>query len=372
VTRLRWNEQELAATLGATVRLRADEVRISDLAGTIGEGVLRGTVAVSLRPNGRGWFNLALERVEAARILTAFPGLAGAVSGPVDVRLRGNLGRDVTASGQVVLNRGKVYGVEVNDWRLPLDLEYSPAGGAGRLSVRDSGAQVALGRVTGSATLDFGTTNRLDGNLRFQAVDLRTLTRQAADTSQVGSGKANGRFDFSSNDLRSLNDLNGTLQASFQQTQALEFPVLRQIAPFFGPGQSGSTFSSGELRGRLGNGVFRVERLSLTGRTLRLYASGTVSLAGRLDLEVTASTEQLGPNPRLLRLVGLKIPAIGPVPVSAIIAATSYLSNRVVHLRVTGNVRSPSIQVEPLATLTEEAVRFFLSQTGLPIAPTGP
>src|SRR6202007_451411 len=69
VTRLRWNDEELAATLGATVRLRADEVRISDLSGVIGGGTLRGTVAVSLRPNGRGRFNLALERVEAARVL---------------------------------------------------------------------------------------------------------------------------------------------------------------------------------------------------------------------------------------------------------------------------------------------------------------
>jgi hypothetical protein len=372
VTRLRWNEEELAATLGGTVRLRSDEVRVTDLTGVIGEGLLRGSVAVSLRPNGRGWFNLALERVEVSRVLAPFTGACGSVSGPAEVRLRGTLGRDVTASGYVLLDRGKVYGVEVNDWRLPVDLEYSPAGGRGRLSVRDSAAQVARGRVTGSATLDFGTTNRLDGNLRFQGVDLQTLLRQAADTSQVGAGKMNGRFDFSSSDLRSPNDLGGTLQATFQQTQALEFPVLRQVAPFVGPGQAGSTFSSGELRGRLGNGVFRVERLSLAGRTVRLYAAGTVSLAGRLDLELTASTEQLGPNPRLLRLLGLRIPAVGPIPVGAIIDATSYLSNRAVHLRVTGTVRSPTIQVEPLATLTEEAVRFFFSETGLPLAPTGP
>ena len=37
-------------------------------------------------------------------------------------------------------------------------------------------------------------------------------------------------------------------------------------------------------------------------------------------------------------------------------------SNRVIHLRVAGTVRSPVFQVQPLQILSEEAVRYFLQQ----------
>jgi hypothetical protein len=43
---------------------------------------------------------------------------------------------------------------------------------------------------------------------------------------------------------------------------------------------------------------------------------------------------------------------------------TQFLSNRVIHARLSGTTRTPRIQIEPIRLLTEEAVRFFL--TGAP------
>jgi hypothetical protein len=82
---------------------------------------------------------------------------------------------------------------------------------------------------------------------------------------------------------------------------------------------------------------------------------------------VTAQTGQYGANPRLLRLLGLRLPAVGPIPLSLILEATDYLSNRLVHLRVTGTWRSPVITVEPVSLLSQEAVLFFLNRSNLPI-----
>jgi len=50
------------------------------------------------------------------------------------------------------------------------------------------------------------------------------------------------------------------------------------------------------------------------------------------------------------------------VPLGLIQDVTRLLANRSVHLRLAGTVQSPTITVEPLPMLTEEAVRFFLRQ----------
>jgi translocation and assembly module TamB len=117
------------------------------------------------------------------------------------------------------------------------------------------------------------------------------------------------------------------------------------------------------MRGRLARGILRFERFTLTGNTVQMIIEGTVSVQGRLNLDVTARTGTLGPDPLCLRLLRLRLPPIGPVPVNLIAQASGYLSNRVIHLRVSGTVRNPVITVEPLRLLSEEAVRYFLLRT---------
>jgi hypothetical protein len=329
--------------------------------------VLRGRASFPRRSGDRGWFSVALDNVEAARLVAPWPVLAGRVEGPVNITLRGTLDHEWAGSGEVTLLRGRVLGVDVVDWRVPLDFVIAPSRGAGQINVRDTAAQVALGRLTGRASLSFDSVNRLEGIVRFNGVDLPTLLRQSTEQSQVGPGKITGRIDFAANDLRSINDLSATIEASLQQTQAMNYPVLQQIAPFLGPGQSSTSFRNGDLRARLDRGVIRVQRLTLSGSTLQLFVDGTVTLEGRLNLNVTANTGQLGYNPTFLRFLGVRIPAVGPIPVTVLLEATTYLSNRTIHLRVTGTLRSPVVQVEPVSLLSEEAVRFFINRTPLPV-----
>ena len=129
---------------------------------------------------------------------------------------------------------------------------------------------------------------------------------------------------------------------------------------------SATTFNSGEVRARFGRGVVRFERFALVSSLAQLFIEGTVTLQGRLNLDVTANTGRLGINPAA-PLVRLRIPATGPMPVALLVQVTDYLSNRVIHLRVTGTVKSPTITVEPLSLLTEEAARFFLGRSNLPV-----
>jgi hypothetical protein len=370
--RLRWQTTDLADTIQGDAILTAQQLRFRNITGAVAGGVVDGRIAFPLQQAGRGGYSLSLNGAEAAQLLAPWPSFGSAVQGPLDLRVRGRLGQEWTGAGEVSLVRGKVLGLEVASLRLPLDFAVVPSRGYGQVEVRDTSAQLALGRVTFRGSLSLGPSTHLEGHARFLNVDLRGLLRQAGDLGQMGAGQLSGRLDFSGSDVRSLNDVTATLNATLAQTQALQFPVLGQLVPYIAPGQSTTaTFQRGDVRARLAGGIIRIERLTLSGTTLRLIIEGTMTLEGRLGLEVTAATGVIGIDPNTIRLLGLRLPAVGPIPVTLILRTSSYLSNRVVHLRVSGTVRSPSVQVEPVSLLTQEAVRFFLSAAGVPVAVTG-
>jgi hypothetical protein len=366
LTNLAWGLTEISDRLSADVILTGQELRLSNVSATLGDGQLRAQLGIHFKQFERSWLTLSLDRVEAARLLAPWPDLAGLIQGTLDARVRGRLGREANGSADVFVQRGRIAGVEVTEWRLPFSWAYAVREGRGELTLRDSSAQVAQGRATLQASAQWGTGLRLDGLLRFANVDLRALSRQASEGTQYVSGRLTGRFDFGGTDVRALNDLQGTLRATLGEAQALQAPALQQVAPFIGLPTS-YAFNSGELSARLGRGVFRIETLALQGDVARLFVGGTVTLAGRLDLDVTARTGPVGADIGALRLLGVRVPTTGYIPLTVVTAASRYLSNRVIHLRVTGTLRSPSITLEPGALLTQEAVRFFLDRANLPL-----
>jgi hypothetical protein len=303
--------------------------------------------------------------VEAAELFSFAGQPPGQVQGTLQGRVRGTLGATWFGSADLVLDRGKVRGVEFSEWRLPVSWELSPAEGRGSATVQESSAQVARGRATGRLSLRWGYGLNVEGQVGFRGVDLQTLLRETAGSTQVGTGLMTGRFDFSGSDVRSLDDLSGVLEATLGQTQALELPVLRTLSPFLSVSPS-TSFNQGKLRARLTRGILRVERLTLEGGSLRVWVDGTVTTQGRLNLTVVATTGRVGLDPLRLRLFGIRIPLAGPIPVTLLIEANDYLSNHTVQLQVTGTVRSPTVRVAPLATLAQETVRFFLTRYNVP------
>lgn len=366
--RLRWGPTSPIGAIQGEIVLTEGELRLRNLAGELAQGVPRGQVVLNLRQPDRSWFSLVLDQVEASQLLAPWPDVADRVEGALQVRLRGTLGARWFGGGDIALARGRVSGLDVLDWRLPFDWAFSPSLGTAEVEVREGSGQLALGRVVSRASLAWRSGLRVEGYVRFTGVELRPVVRQITELSQLGTGRVSGRFDFSGTDVHSVDDLSGRLEARLEQTQALQLPVLQQVAPFLLGGQSSATvFQTGSLRGRLAGGTFRIDQLTFAGSLLQMFIDGTITLAGRLNLQVTANTGNVGINPAFVRFLGLRIPAVGPVPVSLLMEASTYFSNRVVHLRVTGTVRSPIITVEPLSLLTEEALRFFVNRSSVPV-----
>lgn len=366
VNDLRFGDTVWSDDFRGELRLSGVELRALNLSGRVANGVLRGTVAYNLRQPGRSFLNLTLEQADAERLTAAFTARKP-IEGPVDIHVRARLGREVDGSGQVQLGHGKLLGLQVSDAHFPLDFAFA-VGSRGRLNVRDATGQLARGRLGGQATLTWGEERVLSGVVRFVNVDLRQFLSQFTEQTQYASGLATGRATFGGRDLHAPEDYTATIEATLAEAQAFQMPVLRQIAPFVMPGQSANTtFRSGDLRMTLARGIFTVQRLALVGNYARVFIDGTVTLSERLNLSVVANTRQLGVDPALLRIVGLSALAAGPLPLVAIERASNYLSNRTIRLRVGGTIRSPTVQVNVARLLTEEAVRFFISQANLPV-----
>ena len=81
---------------------------------------------------------------------------------------------------------------------------------------------------------------------------------------------------------------------------------------------------------------------------------------------MVAHTGLLGPESPAARLFGLKLPAVGPIPLTVIQNVSDFLSNRTVRLTITGTTNNPIVRVNVGALLSEEAVRFLLGKYVLP------
>jgi hypothetical protein len=297
--------------------------------------------------------------------MSPIPALANNINATMDGQLRGSLGREFNGTGNLSFSRGRFFGLTVTNGRIPFDWAFA-LGGHGELKIRDATAQGGNGRINATTDYSWGLDNRLDGHVRFAGIDLKAVLTETADFSSV-SGRADGRFDFRGENVRDFDDLTGTLAANFTQASALETPILRPIAPYVAPGQSLTGFTRGDLLAYLSHGVFRIQRMALEAPSVRIYSEGSVTIEGRLDLAVNAMTGQIGANPDLIRLAGLRLPAIGPIPVTMIVRASNVLSNHVIRLRVGGTIRAPTVQVNAAALLSEGVLRYFLNSSGVPL-----
>jgi translocation and assembly module TamB len=367
--RVRYKDREITPSIRSAARLTGTELRLERIETALGIGEITGLVVINLVNVDRSRAVLHLRNVPSDKLLFALPDVARRIDAPLDVSVRTTLGREFRGGAVISTSRGKFYGLTIGSLRVPLDWELVPSQQRGSLTVRDLTGELAQGRLSGGATYEFygDIGSRVEGHVKFTNIDLPGLLRSDSDLASLGVGQASGNFTFSGRDVRSANDLSGLLSARLGRTNLAQTPILRQIVPFLGP--SGQVADEGsEVRARLANGVWNVERLALVGRTLQLYGSGTVTLAGRLNLAVTANTGRLNVSPLALRVFGINIPAmVGPVPVGLIYSASQYISNQTVNLEVTGTIDNPVVRIKAFQTLTEEAIRFFLNQKGVPL-----
>ena len=371
LAQVRWGGQELIPAAQANLTLTREQLRINDVSAALLQGRLRANGMMNLSNPDRSWAEAWLEQVPAAALLHVLGVPSERWDARITLTARSLLGRQIRGGALLTLPRGKIDGLTVTNARTTVEWDVLPSAGRGELVVRQFSGQLGGGRVDGKASYLLASDGtRLRGSGRFTNVEVGKIAKAADSLATVGVGRATGMMEFGGRNIRSVDDLTGTVRATLGPSQALQLPVLKEIVPFLGPGRSAATvFKQSEVRARLNRGgMIRVERLALAGPKLSVFAEGMVTLPDRLSLSVVATTGDLSVDTSLLEKLGMNIPAmVGPVPVGLIIRASKYLSDRTVRLEVTGTARSPQIRINPLEILSEEAIRFFLG--GIPINP---
>jgi hypothetical protein len=359
--RPRWNEKEITSRISATLRITQDTIRVENLSSTIGEGSLRGLLIVNRLNPDRSRLRLTMSNLPIQKLLCFVPSDAESFDAPLDLTISGQLGREIRLSGTAAVTRGKLYGIPVADLRVPIEFSWMRLTGRGELRLRDISGMIGGGRVTGKAELDFASSvaPRFDTELQFTNVNVQALTSQSGYFS--GSTPLSGRLDLHATEWKSVDDLRGSLHATERDGRAFAIPVLSDLLPFIGLA-IGSGTQIGEIEAILNRGIWKLQKFTLTGNGLDLMATGTVSLRGQLDLDVTARTGRDRLSSRLLQLAAvLPLGSVG-IPPTLATEATRLLADRLLYLEVTGTVQKPNVRLKPLRILSDEALRFFLGR----------
>jgi len=348
---VRWEDHLLTTRLQGEMVFDRKELVLQNVSASIAQGTAGGRLVLPREAGRQGHFRLSLDGANANELFAQWPSLAEHVQGTLDANVHGTLAQEWTGTADFSLQRGKILGVDVSDWRVPARWSLRAGDGQAQVDIRDSTAQVGQGRASAqaSALWDHGLT--MTGQVQFADVELK----QALAGSKWGRSRATGRLDFSGDHMHGVDDLKASLIATTKQTQAFEFPIFRPLAPVLGLAPS-TTFQSGDIKARLAKSVVYVEQLTMAEGPLQLYTEGTMTLQGRVNLDVTANVGKLT---NIAAMLGMKLPALGPFGNDLLTKATSILSPKLVSAHVRGTFHEPRVEVVPLPQFTEQALRFF-------------
>lgn len=368
IVELREGEALLSDRIAGAIRATTEAITLEDLGGSLAGGLLRASGEWFFNPGRRSRFHVSLYAVDLnALVKGRLPG-DFRVAGAIDADLLAFAGQDRywQFDGAATLREAMIDGIPFHDARFSFDGLYDPTTSHSELHVRDAAAQLAYGHITASASAISAGGLSIDARGKFTDVNVHQLLKRWASASQYGVGKMTGEFTLAGRDVRSIDDLAGTLKAKLRDTQAASLPLSQTLQSYIAGGlTSSSRFGAGDLRARLARGVIRIQRLSLSSAKLQLFVKGGVSLAGRLNLSVVANTGQVNSTPALL-LIAARLSTLVSPPIGLLLEANQFLSNQVVYLDVTGTLHSPTVRIRPLPMLEEEAVRFFLLEAPIP------
>lgn len=365
----RWNGTDMAGAGQATVTVTGTGVTIEDATVHAGSGVASFRIAYDREDPDKGEAAITLTNVPASRLLYLMPELAGKIDMNVDGRLTTRMGREWRGSGVLTAARGKAYGIPVSDVRVPVDWVVTPGRGRTQVRVREATATAASGQLTAKVEVNLynDLPPRVEGEVQFKNANLSQAFRDAGRV--AGNVRMTGSLTFGADQYRGPADLAGRLDAKLGESQPFSLPVFSAMVPYLGSVASPSaTVQEGEVRATLGKGAWNIQRLTLSGPSVDLYADGSVTTGGGLNLSVTATSRQR-PSQAVMRraLPATALTPTQPLGPAGLASALGFLGNYVVHLEVTGTVDAPAVRLQTLRTLTDDAVRFFLLRYLTPI-----
>ncbi|MGB7323536.1 MAG: AsmA-like C-terminal region-containing protein [Rubripirellula sp.] len=364
---LTWNRAVLSRRMTARTTLHSDRVRLDSIDGRFADGELSGKGEVRLTGSPTGNFQFGVNRVNLRYLAAPLGNAARDYSGTANIRIDGRINRTVTGRAAVSMNHVTLAGVKVHSARLPLDWSFASNTATARWDCRS-------GRIeAGDGTIAINTDGRFQRNLTMNLqADLRRIdTSKLLAGNSAGAGLVDGRVTMAAKRASSVKDFSGRFDLQLSDVDSLRLPVLDQLPSMIQimPTQGGLQNNEGHISGRLTNGTVAIDSMAIAQSNVQVTMSGSATLDGRLNFDVTAATGSTSPTEGLMSLTDSPLMLAAPAPAKLLVQANEAMKNRLINIHVGGNASRPSIQLQPGRQLSQDALRFFIqSQFGSSVA----
>ncbi len=359
VSELRLNRVRLSDRILGDVTVYGDRIELRRIDGRFADGRLSGKADVRLESTPTGTFDFSAMRINLRRAAAA----AGSqpISGSGSVQIRGRIGQVLSGRADVSLSHGLFAGLSIPDASFPIDWSYSQPSKVARWQCCAGMISAGGGTVRVSSEGSVGNALDMTTHARIERVDSAKLMQGKS----VGAGTISGTVNLQAKRARSPKQFSGDYQLTLANVSTMEIPVLDQLPSMvsLSPPRPGQGQDGGTVRGRLAGGLVHVDELAIAQSNVQVLMSGNATLDGRLNFDLTASTQSSGPADSLLDLADSPLMLAAPAPIALIAKANDLLKDRVVHVHVGGNAARPTLRLQPGKQLGQDAVQFFLKSS---------
>ncbi len=336
--------------------------KLEQVEGTLFGGVAGGGASGVLRSGalGQSSFDFRIDRASVPKLLASVPALARGASGYGSLRAAGRLDESLHLTAEVDIPQTLLHGMTLTDVRMPVDINVSPTSGVGLAQARRWTARLAGGQVQGNSWMRLGGDKAFQSDIRLTGVDLEFLSRIGAISSKASSGKLSGNLSLNGPNPEEISKLRGRFTFDLDDASLVSLPIFRELDRFLGASKGGGLFEDGDLSGNIANQTIYIEQMTLNGRLVQVHALGSITFGGGLNLEVLVNTNQIIPQSGLA-LINI-IPGLGEAlgqSEKILMKLASFLENRLLKFRVTGNVKNPTVTLDPSVDVGGSAVGFF-------------
>ncbi|WP_372717589.1 AsmA-like C-terminal region-containing protein [Novipirellula sp.] len=357
--KVRWDRSLVSDRVAVTMAVHPSRVELENLSGHFADGRLSGKASVDFSSTPVGRFELSANRVNLRRATAPF--LSADMSGTANVQVSGRIGPVLSGRADVSVDHAVMAGLVVREARFPVDWTYSQASQISRWQCRAGVVGVGGGRVHIASEGNFDRSLSMATSMRIERVD----TSKLLQGSSSGAGVIDGNVTLNAKRARDPKNIVGRFDLEMSNINALELPVMDELSSLvrLAPSRPGNGQDGGYVYGRIAGGLVHVEELAISQSTVQVLMSGSATMDGRLDFDVTASTESNGPADQLLEMADSPIMMATAAPIAMVAKANELLKDRVVHVHVGGTSARPTLRLQPGKQLSQDAVRFFLTSS---------
>ncbi len=312
-----------------------------------------------------------LQRVSLAEVAQLIdPEWDQDLSGRADLRAQVRIDHGLDVHGDLRVHDGKWSGLPIDEMHAGFEMTGAEDWSVIRLRTSTARGRVLGGRADADMKARLGARNSVSLRLRIARGEVEQLSELTNTSSVVGKGKFDADLNVSAADLRSVRDLQGTLDLAFEDTDARTLPVADQLARFVPLiGLPSTEFERGKISATISRGDLRMRSLALWGQQLSVLGSGNVGMtSGRLDLQLVIRTggglsQQVAAN-YLTQLAASTVP-----PVELILQINRLVANRAVFCAWLAQQLNQSFNLKPRAPSSKRSCdHYWNSRTNRPTA----